>query len=208
MPEPDPRERDFDRVRASQAGDRGAFDELVDRYKEIVFSVAYRFARDPDLAMDLAQDVFIRAYRGIKSFQGKSSFSTWLYRIAVNTCIDYTRRRSRSIDPLTVPEEVADYADSEPTAGEPAVGPDGLALASELGEQIQAAIDALPSYHKAVFVLYEIKGLSYKEIAETVGCSIGTVMSRLHYARKKLRAMLEPYVDAGGTVGGKKDTRT
>jgi len=207
MPEPDPRERDFDRVRASQAGDRGAFDELVDRYKEIVYSVAYRFARDPDLAMDLAQDVFIRAYRGIRSFQGKSSFSTWLYRIAVNTCIDYTRRRSRSIDPMTVPEEVADYADSEPAAGETAVGPDGLALASELGEQIQAAIDALPSYHKAVFVLYEIKGLSYKEIAQTVGCSIGTVMSRLHYARKKLRAALEPYVDAGGAVGGKKDAK-
>ena len=206
MPEQDPRERDLERVRASQAGDRGAFDQLVDQYKEIVYSVAYRFARDPDLAMDLAQDVFIRAYRGIRTFKGKSSFSTWLYRIAVNTCIDYTRRRSRSIDPYTVPEEVAEYADSEPVGAEPAVGPDGLALASELGEQIQRAIDALPSYHKSVFVLYEIKGLSYKEIAEVVGCSIGTVMSRLHYARKKLRAMLEPYVDAGGAVGGKRDT--
>jgi RNA polymerase sigma-70 factor, ECF subfamily len=207
MPEPDPRERDFDLVHASQAGDRGAFDKLVDQYKEIVYSVAYRFARDPDLAMDLAQDVFVRAYRGIKGFKGKSSFSTWLYRIAVNTCIDYTRRRSRSIDPLTVPEEVAEYAGIEPAGTDPVVGPDGLALASELGEQIQQAIDSLPSYHKSVFVLYEIKGLSYKEIAEVVGCSIGTVMSRLHYARKKLRTMLEPYVDAGGAVGGKKDTQ-
>jgi RNA polymerase sigma-70 factor (ECF subfamily) len=206
MPEQDPRERDLERVRASQAGDRGAFDQLVDQYKEIVYSVAYRFARDPDLAMDLAQDVFIRAYRGIKTFKGKSSFSTWLYRIAVNTCIDYTRRRARSIEPFTVPEEVAEYADSEPVGSEPTVGPVGLALASELGEQIQRAIDALPSYHKSVFVLYEIKGLSYKEIAEVVGCSIGTVMSRLHYARKKLRTMLEPYVDAGGAVGRKRDT--
>lgn len=207
MPEPDPRGRDLERVRASQAGDRGAFDQLVDQYKEIVYSVAYRFARDPDLAMDLAQDVFIRAYRGIKTFKGKSSFSTWLYRIAVNTCIDYTRRRARSIEPYTVPEEVAEYADSEPVGSEPVVGPVGLALSAELGEQIQQAIDALPSYHKSVFVLYEIRGLSYKEIAEVVGCSIGTVMSRLHYARKKLRAMLEPYLVAGGAVGGKKDTR-
>lgn len=207
MSEPDPRERDAELVRASQAGDRGAFDQLVDQYKEIVYSVAYRFARDPDLAMDLAQDAFIRAYRGIRSFQGKSRFSTWLYRIAVNTCIDYTRRRARSIDPQTVPEEVAEYAGSELVGSEPAVGPDGLALSAELGEQIQRAIDALPPYHKSVFVLYEIKGLSYKEIAEAVGCSIGTVMSRLHYARKKLRAMLEAYVVAGGAVDGKKDTR-
>ena len=96
MPDPDARERDSELVRASQDGDRGAFDRLVDQYKEIVYAVAYRFARDPDLAMDLAQDVFVRAYRGIRSFKGRSSFSTWLYRIAVNTCIDYTRRRSRS----------------------------------------------------------------------------------------------------------------
>jgi len=205
MPEPDPKERDLERVRASQAGDRAAFDELVERHKEIVYAVAYRFARDPDLALDLAQNVFIRAYRGIGSFKGKSSFSTWLYRIAINTCIDYTRRRARTVDPNTVPEEVADYAGSEVLESSPIARPDGAALTSELGEQIQKAIDALPSYHKSVFVLYEIQGLSYKEIAETVGCSIGTVMSRLHYARKKLRTMLTPYVESGGAVTGRGD---
>jgi RNA polymerase sigma-70 factor (ECF subfamily) len=202
MPEPDPRERDLERVRASQAGDRAAFDQLVDQYKEIVYAVAYRFARDPDLALDLAQNVFIRAYRGIGSFKGKSSFSTWLYRIAVNTCIDFTRRRARTVEPHTVPEEVADYAGSEVLESSPIARPDGAALTSELGEQIQKAIDALPPYHKSVFVLYEIEGLSYKEIAEAVGCSIGTVMSRLHYARKKLRTMLAPYVESGGAVTG------
>jgi RNA polymerase sigma-70 factor (ECF subfamily) len=205
MPEPDPKERDLERVRASQAGDRSAFDELVDQYKEIVYAVAYRFARDPDLALDLAQNVFIRAYRGIGSFKGKSSFSTWLYRIAVNTCIDYTRRRARSVEPFTVPEEVADYAGGEVLESSPIARPDGAALTSELGEQIQKAVDSLPSYHKAVFVLYEIEGLSYKEIAEAVGCSIGTVMSRLHYARKKLRTMLTPYVESGGAVGDQRD---
>ncbi|MBM3307229.1 MAG: sigma-70 family RNA polymerase sigma factor [Candidatus Eisenbacteria bacterium] len=205
MPEPDSKERDAELVRASQAGDRGAFDLLVDHYKELVYAVAYRFARDPDLAMDLSQDVFVRAYRGIKTFKGRSSFSTWLYRIAINTCIDHTRRRSRSIEPHTVPEEVADYADSEPATAHRAVGPDGLALSSELGEQIQRAVDALPSYHKSVFVLYEIRGLSYKEIADVVGCSIGTVMSRLHYARKKLRTMLKPYVENGLDAGAEKD---
>lgn len=198
MPERDPKE--LEKIRASQAGDRDAFDFLVERHKDIVYAVAYRFAKDPDLALDLAQDVFIRAYRGIKSFKGKSSFSTWLYRIAMNTCIDYTRKRSRSIDSRTVPEEVAEYADSRALGASGGTGPVSAAMSSELGQQIQTAIDALPPYHKSVFVLYEIEGLSYKEIADIVGCSIGTVMSRLHYARKKLRVMLTPYVDSGASV--------
>jgi RNA polymerase sigma-70 factor (ECF subfamily) len=204
----DPKEIDLEKVRAAQAGDREAFDYLVERHKDLVYAVAYRFAKDPDLALDLSQNVFIRAYRGIKSFRGKSSFSTWLYRIAMNTCIDYTRKRSRSVDSLAVPEEVAEYAGSEPIAATPPAGPGALALSSELGEQIQQAIDQLPEYHKSVFVLYEIEGLSYKEIAEVVGCSIGTVMSRLHYARKKLRAMLTPYVEGGQSVseGGAEET--
>ncbi len=202
MPERDPKELDLERGKAAQAGDRGAFDALVERHKDIVYAVAYRFARDPDLALDLSQDVFIRAYRGIKSFRGKSSFSTWLYRIAMNTCIDYTRKRSRSVDAQTVPEEVAEYAGSDAVETGRPRGPGDLVLSGELGEQIQKAVDALPPYHKSVFVLYEIEGLSYKDIAEIVGCSIGTVMSRLHYARKKLRTMLEPYVDGGTSVMG------
>jgi RNA polymerase sigma-70 factor (ECF subfamily) len=201
MPERDPKDIDLEQVRAAQAGDRDAFGSLVERHKDIVYAVAYRFAKDPDLALDLSQDVFIRAYRGIKSFRGKSSFSTWLYRIAMNTCIDYTRKRSRAIDSRTVPEEVAEYAGSETLAVPRRRGPDDRALASELGEQIQTAIDALPEYHKTVFVLYEIEGLSYKEIAKVVGCSIGTVMSRIHYARRKLRVMLAPYVEDGMPVG-------
>ena len=203
----DPKEVDLEQVRAAQAGDREAFGCLVERHKDIVYAVAYRFARDPDLAMDLSQNVFIRAYRGIKSFKGKSSFSTWLYRIAMNTCIDWTRKTSRSVDSLAVPEEVAEYAGSEPIVASLPREPGADALSSELGEQIQKAIDQLPDYHKSVFVLYEVKGLSYKEIADVVGCSIGTVMSRLHYARKKLRAMLAPYVEDGRSVseGGAED---
>lgn len=200
MPDRDPREVDRARVRAAQAGDREAFDSLVETYKDIVYAVAYRFARDPDLALDLAQDVFIRAYRGIRSFKGRSRFSTWLYRIAMNTCIDHTRRMARSVDSRLVPEEVAEYAGTEPISIKGPAEPDDQMLSGELGEQIQAAIDALPEYHKSVFVLYEIEGMSYKEIAQVVGCSIGTVMSRLHYARKKLRTMLEPYVASGESV--------
>jgi RNA polymerase sigma-70 factor (ECF subfamily) len=202
MPERDLKALDLEDVRAAQAGDRDAFDRLVERHKDIVYAVAYRFAHDPDVALDLAQDVFIRAYRGIRSFRARSSFTTWLYRVAMNTCIDYTRRRSRSVDSRVVPEEVAEYADSEPIQASIPTGPLEAALSSELGEQIQTAIDALPEYHKSVFVLYEIEGLSYKEIADVVGCSIGTVMSRLHYARKKLRTMLSAYVDAGESVAG------
>ena len=210
MPDRDPRELDWARVKAAQAGDRDAFDALIETYKDIVYAVAYRFARDPDLALDLAQDAFIRAYRGIKSFKGRSKFSTWLYRIAMNTCIDYTRRRARSVDSCVVPEEVAEYAGSEPITDRGRVGPADQVLSGELGSQIQTAIDALPEYHKSVFVLYEIEGMSYKDIAGVVGCSIGTVMSRLHYARKKLRTMLEPYVESGESVtagGGGDESR-
>jgi RNA polymerase sigma-70 factor (ECF subfamily) len=213
MPERDPKEQrdpkevDLEKVRAAQAGDREAFGYLVERHKDIVYAVAYRFAKDPDLALDLSQNVFIRAYRGIKSFRGKSSFSTWLYRIAMNTCIDYTRKRARSVDSLAVPEEVAEYAGSEAIMASLPREPGADAMSSELGEQIQKAVDLLPEYHKSVFVLYEIEGLSYKEIADVVGCSIGTVMSRLHYARKKLRVMLAPYVEGGRSVseGGAED---
>ncbi|MEA3408883.1 MAG: sigma-70 family RNA polymerase sigma factor [Candidatus Eisenbacteria bacterium] len=213
MPERDPKEQrdpkeiDLEKVREAQAGDREAFDYLVERHKAIVYAVAYRFAKDPDLALDLSQNAFIRAYRGIKSFRGKSSFSTWLYRITMNTCIDYTRKRSRSVDSLAVPEEVAEYAGSEPIVASLPREPGANALSSELGEQIQKAIDLLPEYHRSVFVLYEIEGLAYKDIAEIVGCSIGTVMSRLHYARKKLRVMLAPYVQGGRSVseGGAED---
>jgi RNA polymerase sigma-70 factor, ECF subfamily len=207
MPERATSDIDLEKVKAAQAGDREAFEYLVERHKDIVYAVAYRFAKDPDLALDLSQNVFIRAYRGIKSFKGKSSFSTWLYRIAMNTCIDYTRRQSRRVDALQVPEEVAEFAESKPLVEGP-VEPGDTVLSGELGEQIQKAIDQLPEYHKSVFVLYEIEGLSYKEIAEVVGCSIGTVMSRLHYARKKLRTMLEPYVQGGESVteGGRETT--
>jgi RNA polymerase sigma-70 factor (ECF subfamily) len=203
----DPKEVDLEKVRDAQAGDREAFDYLVERHKDIVYAVAYRFAKDPDLALDLSQNAFIRAYRGIKSFRGKSSFSTWLYRITMNTCIDYTRKKARSVDSLAVPEEVAEYAGSEPILASLPREPGADALSSELGEQIQKAIDLLPEYHKSVFVLYEIEGLPYKEIADVVGCSIGTVMSRLHYARKKLRSMLAPYVQGGWSVseGGAED---
>ena len=201
MAERDPREIDLEKVRASQAGDREAFGYLIEKYRDIVYAVAYRFARDQDLAMDLAQDTFIRAYKGIRSFKGRSSFSTWLYRIAMNTCIDYTRKHSRSVASQAVPEEVAEYADSEPVTRKPGRGPAKQVLTSELGEQIQRAIDTLPDYHKSVFVLYEIEGMSYKEIAALMNIPIGTVMSRLHYARKKLRTMLEPYVDGGRRVG-------
>lgn len=201
MPERDSKAIDMEKVKAAQSGDREAFDFLVEKYKDIVYAVAYRFAHDPDLALDLAQDSLIRAYRGIKSFKGRSSFSTWLYRVTMNTCIDYTRRKARSVDSQTVPEEVAEYVGVEPIVARGPRAPDSQALSGELGEKIQEAVDALPEYHRSVFVLYEIEGMSYREIAEVVGCSIGTVMSRLHYARKKLQKMLKPYVDKGDSVG-------
>ena len=145
MPDGDPREMDQARVKAAQAGDRDAFDSLVESYKDIVYAVAYRFARDPDLALDLAQEVFIRAYRGIKSFKGRSRFSTWLYRIATNTCIDYTRRRARSVDSRVVPEEVAEYAGSEPIASRGPDGPDDRVLSASSASRYRRRSMPCPS---------------------------------------------------------------
>ena len=180
---------DSELVKKSQAGETSAFQELVSRHHQKVFMVILGLMRNREDALDVAQETFFRAFRKINSFQGGSSFYTWIYRIAVNMSIDAQRRQKRN--PLEFRESMDDLMEAQ---NEVAKDPFGDVHDKELREKLNRAISDLTPDHKAVIVLRTIEGLSYKDIGEILGCSEGTVMSRLHYARKKLQDKLRAFL--------------
>jgi RNA polymerase sigma-70 factor (ECF subfamily) len=180
---------DWELVLKCQAGDMQAFQELVLRYHQKIFLVIVGLLRNRDDALEVAQEVFFRAYRKIKSFQGESSFYTWLYRIAVNLAIDSQRRQKRT--PLDFRGTMDGLLEEH---NEVARDPFWDVQARELRAKLVAAIGDLTPEHKAVIILRTIEGLSYRDIGEILGCSEGTVMSRLHYARKKLHEKLSGFL--------------
>ena len=180
---------DWELVQKCQAGEMSAFQELVSRYHQKVYMVILGLLRNREDALEVAQETFFRAYRKIKSFQGGSSFYTWIYRIAVNLSIDAQRRQKRN--PLDFRESMDRLLE---TQNEVARDPFSDVHDKELREQLLKAIHDLTPEHKAVIVLRTIEGLSYKDIGEILGCSEGTVMSRLHYARKKLHDKLSAFL--------------
>jgi RNA polymerase sigma-70 factor (ECF subfamily) len=165
-------------------GDEDAFDLLVERHRRRVFSLVCRLS-SPAEAEDLAQEVFIAAYRALPSFRGDSTFSTWIYRIAVHVCSHHLRRRR--LDTTELDEREVDE-DREHD-------PERLAISGELQHRVRSAIQQLPYKLRLVVVLRDMHGLSYEEIAQVVGCPIGTVRSRLHYATQRLAVVLRPYVE-------------
>jgi len=168
-------------VTKSQNGDRNAFSELVRTHAQGVLNVVYRMCGNMQLAEDAAQETFIQAWLRLPSYRPQSSLRNWLYRIAVNTAIDMLRKEKRIL-----PNAVEDLSlvDSRP-------GPESMVVSSERADLIQEAISMLPEASRAVLVLREYEGLSYQEIAEALEIPVGTVMSRLNYARKLLREKLE-----------------
>jgi RNA polymerase sigma-70 factor, ECF subfamily len=172
---------DVELTRRSQAGDTEAFGELVTKYRTKIFTMVYGMVRNEHDAWDLAQEGFVRAWQSIHRFEGRSSFYTWLYSLTMNLTIYSLRRKGRR-------EEVELNDAISSSLPSPAVN----YQRTEIGEQVNAALAKLSPEHRAVVVLKELEDLQYQEIAEVLNLSMGTVMSRLFYGRKKLQSMLQP----------------
>jgi RNA polymerase sigma-70 factor (ECF subfamily) len=169
-------------VERVQKGDKGAFDLLVLKYQHKIVNLIMRYVRDPELALDIAQEAFIKAYRALPRFRGDSAFYTWRYRIAVNTAKNHLaaqRRRPMDVElDLQDPEQYDLHAKLKETDT-----PEGVALSDELQETVERAIAALPEDLRTAIILRELEGMSYEEIAETMECPVGTVRSRIFRAR-------------------------
>ncbi|HHY36304.1 MAG TPA: sigma-70 family RNA polymerase sigma factor [Firmicutes bacterium] len=181
---------DAELVRRCRQGQQAAFAELVERYEKKVYNLAYRMLGDGEEARDLAQEAFLKAYYALPDFRGESTFSTWLYRITTNLCLDVLRRRKNNIafsldEPLQT--EKGALARQLPAEGE---GPEGIVERQELRQLIQRLIDTLPPEQRLVLVMREFQDLTYEEIAAALQCSLGTVKSRLSRARRALKEKL------------------
>jgi len=184
--------QDEDLVRRAQGGDDEAFRDLMETYKRRAYGVALGIVGDPDEAQDVVQDAFVKAYYKLKEFRFGANFYTWFYRLLVNQAIDRWRKTSRS-PTISFDDAWVSGESSEPEAMVYPKSPEEVAGNRELAEGINRAIAALPEYHRTVILLREVEGLAYEEIARILDCSVGTVMSRLHYARAKLKEALKGF---------------
>ena len=177
-------------VERVRGGDVAAFEPLVEKYRQRVYRLAYNVLRDREDAYDVAQEAFIRAYQALSSFRGQSAFYTWLFRITMNLAHDKARQRGaagRAFGTERVTEE--EWERTMPDQGE---DPGAAAARGEQRARIAQALESLPEHHRAIIMLSDLEGLSYREIADVLNIPMGTVMSRLHNARKRLRAALGP----------------
>jgi RNA polymerase sigma-70 factor (ECF subfamily) len=176
-------------VEAAQKGDMGAFEELVARHRDKIYARAFSMMRNEDEAIDLSQEAWVKSWQRLKQFQGESSFGTWVTRIVINLCLDQLRRRKRqrteSIEEMN--EESGGVERHMPVV---MANPTERLERAELRKRIDHALGQLSHEHRTVLVLHEFEQMEYKEIARTMECSIGTVMSRLFYARRKMAALL------------------
>lgn len=180
-------------VTLAQGGDMRAFDALVLRHRDRIFAMICQMTHNETDAWDLSQEVFIKAWQGLRHFESKSKFSTWLYRIAHNSFYDWNRRRKFTSngelnDALLEHDQIDPFAVAVPLAP---TSPDAQLDHDELRHQIEHALSQLSDEHRETVLLKDVHGLSYKEIASTMHCTMGTVMSRLFYARQKLQALLK-----------------
>jgi RNA polymerase sigma-70 factor (ECF subfamily) len=200
------REAEEDRVLIARAqqGDRAAFRQLVDRHQRRAFAIALALVRDENDARELVQDAFLRVYKGLNSFQGGSSFFTWLYRIITNLSIDLIRKPGRQlvdIDEARIQSDESQEAEFPLLSRVDGADPADVVRRREIAKRLQVALDALPPYHRGVIVMREIEGLSYEEMAQAMNVSKGTIMSRLFHARQKLqKALADCYQEQIGKI--------
>lgn len=180
-------------VSRARAGDQAAFGKLLRKYERRVFSVANGVLRNADDARDVCQEAFWKAHNALASFDGQAQFFTWMYRITVNVAIDHLRKRRG---------ERVEFDDARANGEDEGADPNGLSPRRlgfdparalddrELREQLERALQQLTAAHRTVLVLREVEGLAYQEMADVVGCSIGTIMSRLFHARKRMQTLL------------------
>ena len=190
---------DLQLVEWAKTGDMSAFEELVSRHRERIYVRAYSIMRNEDLAVDLSQNTWVKAWQRLEQFQGEASFPTWLTRIVTNLCLDELRRQKRvRMDSIEAMEETTGPVENrlEMETVEPVEGLDR----QELRKRIDAALAKLSDKHRTVIVLYEFEQLEYREIADKMGTTIGTVMSRLFYARKRLAGLLNETLKRDGLI--------
>jgi len=183
-------------VSRCQQGDQEALKEIFDKYHKKVYSIAYGVVRQREEALDVVQEVFIKLFRSIKNFKGRSHFYTYLYRMVMNTAIDHARKTGKHF--ISSLDEEGSFEPSD----EVEKGPERILLQKELEERVKRAMEKLPAEQRTALIFRDVEGLSYQEMAEAMGCSIGTVMSRLHYGRKRMQELLKDYVGLYGQSRG------
>src|SRR6478609_9492408 len=176
-------------VRSAQQGDMAAFEELVARHRDKIYARAYSMMKNEEEAIDLSQEAWVKGWQRLKQFQGESSFGTWMTRIIINLCLDQLRKQKRQ---RTESIEAMDQESGGVERQMPVVtvNPTAGLERTELRQRIDKAMQQLSHQHRTVLILHEFEEMEYKQIAKTMDCSIGTVMSRLFYARRKLAALL------------------
>ncbi len=182
---------DLELVERHCVGDPRAFDEIYRRYDRMVFGLALRLSGSDDVAADLTQEIFLRVFRYVGQFRGRSSLKTWVFRIAINHCRSCLGRRRLPMQSLPEGIDGSAVERNEAAFSDPARGPEELAVAADEGRQVVAGLATLPASFREAVVLRDIEGLSYEEIAEVLGIRIGTVRSRIARGREQLRTFLE-----------------
>ena len=180
-------------VTKAKQGDAEAFAELARRCQEKIYFTILALTKNQQDASDLAQEAFMQAFKSLRSFRQRSSFYTWIYRIAVNLTLNFLKRRKR--------EDTQEVLEESQSAGngteDSCFSPEGSSLKKELSEKLQSAIDSLPLTYRASFTLVVFQGMTHSQVARILGCSENTVSWRMHKARKMLQARLKPYLEGG-----------
>ena len=193
-----------------KGGDYQAFESLVTRYESKVYRLAVRMLRNPQDAEDALQETFLQVYRGLPGFEGRSAFSTWLFRLATNVCLMKIRHRETEPSKLMPLEDYLPRQDDGeiPQMVDWSIRPEEALLSKESREKMMGALEKLPAEYRAVFILRDMEGLSNAETGESLGISVAAVKSRLHRARLALRGMLSDYFEkeeASGRLGPERE---